>query len=201
MEDKVQAMGQGEEAPAETVRKGNRTPRPKRGVIYAFVLRRRSRSFLSVEADFCSNLTCTCATPVPDGRCQGGASVGTVRNVGYLIVPTAPTTFASAFGIITVVTFCAGCRGKVLSMTIAAGAAAVIHTTAALIGNARMRAIVSGEPVVRGVARGAVCTKHSGVEGRVTMATYARTGQARKLSIRMALLTSQPNMSACKRKV
>ena len=73
----------------------------------------------------------------------------------------------------------------------------MIDAASSLIRDAWMPAVVPGKPVVGGVAGGAVDAKHPRMEGRIAMTTYARTGQARKLSIRMALLTSQPNMAAC----
>lgn len=95
--------------------------------------------------------------------------------------------------------FCAGRSAKSLGMAITTGGAAMVDTAPALICYSRMRAIVPGEPVIRGMAGGAVCAEHSSMEDRIGMTTYARAGQARELSTGMALFTRQPHVPACQR--
>ena len=55
-------------------------------------------------------------------------------------------------------------------MAVAAGRTAVIDSPPAFIGNARVRTIVAGKPVIRGMAARTIQPKHARVENRIAVA-------------------------------
>jgi hypothetical protein len=66
---------------------------------------------------------------------------------------------------------CRACGSlQCLRMAVAAGRTAVVDSPSAFVGNARVRTIVSGKPVVRGMAARAIQPKHAGVENRIAVA-------------------------------
>jgi hypothetical protein len=72
----------------------------------------------------------------------------------------------------------------------------MIDSPPAFIGDAGMRPVVSGEPVVRGVANSAVRAEHAGVEGRINVTTGAGSRESGKLPGRVALTAGQSRMRA-----
>jgi len=69
-------------------------------------------------------------------------------------------------------------RGRIqcLRMAVAAGAAAMVDSPPAFVGNARVRTVVRGKPVVGCMAARAVQAKHAGMEGRIAMAGCTISG-------------------------
>src|SRR5512143_1185761 len=84
-------------------------------------------------------------------------------------------------------------------MAIAARGAAMMDTTSALIGNARVRTVVFLEPITRAMALRAVQAKPAGVEGRIGMAARTCRGQSSELARGMAFLTSHSRVNAGQR--
>lgn len=74
---------------------------------------------------------------------------------------------------VALVACCTGSSLQGLGVAIAAGCAAVVDSSPAFIGNARVRTVVRGEPVVGRMATFTIQTKHAGMEDRIAVA--ART--------------------------
>ena len=72
--------------------------------------------------------------------------------------------------VITLMTRRTGGCMQGLCMAIATGCAPVIDSPAAFIGNARVRTVVRGEPVVGRMATFTIQTKHAGMEDRIAVA-------------------------------
>lgn len=68
-----------------------------------------------------------------------------------------------------------------LRMAVPARGSPVIHTPSAFVGNARMRAVISGIPVIGRVAGRAVQAEHAGVEGRIGVTVGAGGRESGKL--------------------
>lgn len=76
-------------------------------------------------------------------------------------------------GVVAVVTGETGCAGQGLRVTITTRGAPVIHASSALVGDARMRTVVSREPVLGGMTCRAIRAKHACMKGRIRMAADA----------------------------
>lgn len=81
------------------------------------------------------------------------------------------TTFALR---IPVVAGSAGGLVQGLLVTVAARGTAVVNSASTFIGDGRMRAVVSGGPVVHTMTRGTIQTEHARMEGGVAMAARTR---------------------------
>lgn len=84
-------------------------------------------------------------------------------------------------------------------VTGAAGCMAVIHTKAAFICNARMRAIIRSRPVTGVMTRGTIRTEYSCMVSRVSVTGDASRGRACKLPAHMTALAGQAGMTARQR--
>ena len=90
--------------------------------------------------------------------------------------------------------FCAGGGCQILSMTIAAGGTFVIYPT--LVINRWMRTVITGIPVAGVVALGAIVSKHSLVEPRISVAACAE-GRRTFESPAVAALTGEVGVASC----
>lgn len=77
---------------------------------------------------------------------------------------------------VTVVTCRARGRIQCLRMAVAAGATAMVDTPPAFVGNAGVRTVITGVPVIGCMAARAVQPKHAGMEGRIAMAACTISG-------------------------
>ena len=66
---------------------------------------------------------------------------------------------------------CRACGSlQCLRMAVAAGRTTVVGSPSPFLGNARVRTVVAGKPVVRGMTARAIQPKHAGVENRIAVA-------------------------------
>lgn len=77
----------------------------------------------------------------------------------------------------------------------------MVDTTAAFVGDARMRTVIARKPIRGGMARGAIQTKHAGMELRIAVTTHARGVQPLELPAGMTALASHVHMRAGQREV
>ena len=85
-----------------------------------------------------------------------------------LIMPSALTP-ASISGI-AIVACCARGSPQRLRMTVTAGGAAVVDSPPAFVSDARVGTVVTGKPVVCGMAARTIQPKHARVENRIAVA-------------------------------
>ena len=90
--------------------------------------------------------------------------------------------------------FCAGGGCQILSMTIAACGTFVIYPT--LVINRWMRTVITGIPVAGVMALGAIVSKHSLVEPRISMAACTE-GRRTFESFAVAALTGEVGVASC----
>ena len=113
--------------------------------------------------------------------------------MGLIVIITA----IPAIIIVGIVAVVAGKTGRAverLGMAITAGSAAVVDSTPAFIGNARMRTAIFGRPVVHRMTGSAVESEQAGMISRVSMAARTGGGDLHKFSASMTALTGQTHM-------
>lgn len=66
---------------------------------------------------------------------------------------------------------CGACGSlQCLCVTVTAGGAAMVDSAPAFVRDARVRTIIAGKPIIRGMAACAIQIKHACMENRITVA-------------------------------